>query len=166
MLAPGPYWASSPQTPAPWTPASAISWEKEGAQKGAQHASALRAGRFLFCLPVVVTMIKKAINNPEEIVPEVIEGLIFGSHGRLVQVPEVNAVMRSTIEANKVGLLIGGGSGHEPMYTTIVGPGFADAAACGNIFAPPHLRSSSRRPKPSIADGAFSMFTETTRATS
>ena len=48
-------------------------------------------------------MIKKAINNPEEIVPEVIEGLIFGSHGRLVQVPEVNVVMRSTIEANKVG---------------------------------------------------------------
>ena len=31
-------------------------------------------------------MIKKAINNPEEIVPEVIEGLILAAHGRLVQV--------------------------------------------------------------------------------
>ena len=82
-------------------------------------------------------MVKKAINDPERIVGEVIEGLIFASHGRLVQVPGVNAVMRATIEDGKVALLIGGGSGHEPIYTTYVGPGFADAAACGNIFAAP-----------------------------
>jgi phosphoenolpyruvate---glycerone phosphotransferase subunit DhaK len=82
-------------------------------------------------------MVKKAINDPERIVGEVIEGLIFASHGRLVQVPGVNAVMRAKIEDDKVALLIGGGSGHEPIYTTYVGPGFADAAACGNIFAAP-----------------------------
>ena len=33
--------------------------------------------------------------------------------------------------------LTGGGSGHEPIYTTYVGPGFAAASACGNIFAAP-----------------------------
>jgi phosphoenolpyruvate---glycerone phosphotransferase subunit DhaK len=82
-------------------------------------------------------MVKKAINDPERIVGEVIEGLIFASHGRLVQVPGVNAVMRAKIEDGKVALLIGGGSGHEPIYTTYLGPGFADAAACGNIFAAP-----------------------------
>jgi len=82
-------------------------------------------------------MIKKAINDPEKIVGEVIEGLIFASHGRLVQVPGVHAVMRAHIEEGKVALLIGGGSGHEPIYTTFVGPGYADAAACGNIFAAP-----------------------------
>jgi len=82
-------------------------------------------------------MIKKPINDPERIVDEVIEGLIFASHGRLVQVPGVRAVMRTQIEDGKVALLIGGGSGHEPIYTTFVGPGYADAAACGNIFAAP-----------------------------
>jgi phosphoenolpyruvate---glycerone phosphotransferase subunit DhaK len=82
-------------------------------------------------------MIKKAINDPERIVDEVIEGLVFASHGRLVKVPRVRAVMRAQIEDGKVALLIGGGSGHEPIYTTYVGTGFADAAACGNIFAAP-----------------------------
>jgi dihydroxyacetone kinase-like protein len=82
-------------------------------------------------------MIKKAINDPEKIVGEVIEGLLLASHGRLIQVPGVNAIMRANLEDGKVGLLIGGGSGHEPIYTTYVGPGYADAAACGNIFAAP-----------------------------
>jgi len=82
-------------------------------------------------------MTKKAINNPERIVDEVIEGLIFAAHGRLTKVPGVRAIMRTSIEDGKVALLIGGGSGHEPIYTTYVGPGFADAAACGNIFAAP-----------------------------
>jgi phosphoenolpyruvate---glycerone phosphotransferase subunit DhaK len=53
-------------------------------------------------------MVKKAINDPEQIVSEVIEGLILASHGRLVRVPGVNAVMRADIEDGKVGLLIGG----------------------------------------------------------
>jgi len=82
-------------------------------------------------------MVKKAINNPERIVDEVIEGLVFASHGRLTKVPGARAIMRAGIEDGKVALLIGGGSGHEPIYTTYVGPGFADAAACGNIFAAP-----------------------------
>ena len=82
-------------------------------------------------------MIKKAINDPERIVDEVIEGLVFASHGRVVKVPGVHAIMRAHIEDDKVALLIGGGSGHEPIYTTYVGRGYADAAACGNIFAAP-----------------------------
>ncbi len=82
-------------------------------------------------------MIKKAINDPERIVDEVIEGVVFASHGRVVKVPGVHAIMRAHIEDNKVALLIGGGSGHEPIYTTYVGRGYADAAACGNIFAAP-----------------------------
>ena len=65
------------------------------------------------------------------------EGRIYAAHGRLVQVPGVKAVMRAKIEDRKGGLLIGGGSGHAPIYTTFVGPGYADAAACGNIFAAP-----------------------------
>ena len=82
-------------------------------------------------------MTKKAINNPEQIVDEVIEGIVFASHGRLTKVPGVRALMQTHIEDGKVALLIGGGSGHEPIYTTYVGPGFAAASACGNIFAAP-----------------------------
>jgi phosphoenolpyruvate---glycerone phosphotransferase subunit DhaK len=82
-------------------------------------------------------MTKKAINNPERIVDEVIEGVVLASHGRLAKVPGVRALMQTQIEDGKVALLIGGGSGHEPIYTTYVGPGFAAASACGNIFAAP-----------------------------
>ena len=82
-------------------------------------------------------MTKKAINDPERIVDEVIEGIVFASHGRLTKIPGVRALMRTHIEDGKVALLIGGGSGHEPIYTTYVGPGFAAASACGNIFAAP-----------------------------
>lgn len=81
--------------------------------------------------------VKKIINDPEHIVPEVIEGLVLASHGRLQSVDGVNALMRSDIPDDKVALLIGGGSGHEPMYTAFVGPGWADGSACGNIFAAP-----------------------------
>lgn len=84
-----------------------------------------------------MSRIKKIINDPENIVPEVIDGLILAAHGRLKQVPGVNAIMRDHIPDDKVALLIGGGSGHEPMYTAFVGDGWADASVCGNIFAAP-----------------------------
>jgi phosphoenolpyruvate---glycerone phosphotransferase subunit DhaK len=81
--------------------------------------------------------IKKIINDPENIVAEVIDGLVLAAHGKLKKVEGVNALMRSEIPDNKVALLIGGGSGHEPMYTAFVGEGWADASVCGNIFAAP-----------------------------
>jgi dihydroxyacetone kinase-like protein len=81
--------------------------------------------------------VKKIINDPENIVPEVIDGLVLASHGKLKKVDGVNALMRTDMPADKVALLIGGGSGHEPMYTAFVGDGWADASVCGNIFAAP-----------------------------
>jgi dihydroxyacetone kinase-like protein len=80
---------------------------------------------------------KKIINDPEHLVPEIMEGLVLASHGRLKAVDGVHALMRSELPGNKVGLLIGGGSGHEPMYTAFVGDGLADVSVCGNIFAAP-----------------------------
>ena len=80
---------------------------------------------------------KKLINDPEAIVAEVIDGMVYASDGLLVRVPDADAVMRADLPGAKVGLLIGGGSGHEPMYSTFVGDGFADVAVCGNIFAAP-----------------------------
>jgi dihydroxyacetone kinase len=46
-------------------------------------------------------------------------------------------VVRRIPAKEKVGLVVGGGSGHEPAFAGYVGPGMADAAACGNLFASP-----------------------------
>ena len=81
--------------------------------------------------------VKKLINDPSHIVDEVIDGMVYASHGRLVRVPDADSVARNPMSEAKVGLLIGGGSGHEPMYSAFVGDGLADAAVCGNIFAAP-----------------------------
>ena len=80
---------------------------------------------------------KKLVNDPKHIVAEVIDGMVYASDGRLKRIPDADAVMRTTLPDDKVALLIGGGSGHEPMYSAFVGEGLADAAVCGNIFAAP-----------------------------
>lgn len=61
-------------------------------------------------------------------------------YGRYVQ-PVPGGVVRSrTTRAEKVALVIGGGSGHYPAFAGYVGPGLADAAVIGNIFASPSAR--------------------------
>ena len=80
---------------------------------------------------------KKIINSPERLVPEIMEGLVLASHGQLHPVPGATALMRNDMPEDKVALLIGGGSGHEPMYTAFVGDGLADVSVLGNIFAAP-----------------------------
>jgi dihydroxyacetone kinase-like protein len=49
----------------------------------------------------------------------------------------VNALVKTDLARDKVGLLIGGGSGHEPVFHGFIGENMADGAACGNIFAAP-----------------------------
>jgi dihydroxyacetone kinase-like protein len=71
--------------------------------------------------------VKKIVNDPHHIVEEVIEGFVLASHGSLRKVEGVNALMRAYVPEGKVALLIGGGSGHEPMYTAFVGENLADA---------------------------------------
>jgi dihydroxyacetone kinase-like protein len=84
-----------------------------------------------------LTTAKKVINEPESIVDEVIDGMVFAADGRLVRIADAMSVMRTDMPQTKVALLIGGGSGHEPMYSAFVGEGWADAAVCGHIFASP-----------------------------
>lgn len=82
-------------------------------------------------------MIKKVINDPKEVVGESLNGLILANHGRLVKVKDSNAVTMANIKNGKVGLLVGGGSGHEPLFAGFVGENLADGAVCGNVFAAP-----------------------------
>lgn len=82
---------------------------------------------------------KKLMNNPEIVVEDMLEGYI-SAHSDYVKMleGESRAIItnRKTGE-NKVGILIGGGSGHEPAFLGYVGEGMADGVAIGNIFASP-----------------------------
>jgi len=80
---------------------------------------------------------KKILNDPRRVVGEVLEGLAAVSGGRLALLDGVTAVVKADLPPDKVGLLVGGGSGHEPLFAGFVGDGLADAAACGNVFAAP-----------------------------
>ena len=80
---------------------------------------------------------RKIINDADYVVSEMMEGFV-GAYSRYFRKhPEVNAILSRQKRTDKVALVIGGGSGHEPMFGGFVGKGLADAAACGNIFASP-----------------------------
>jgi len=87
----------------------------------------------------VAARTKKLINDPDHIVTELAEG-IAGAHPRIVCLHPENprvVVSREGPRPGKVGVVIGGGSGHEPAFVGYVGRGLADAAALGNVFASP-----------------------------
>jgi dihydroxyacetone kinase len=79
---------------------------------------------------------KKLINDPLEVVDEALDGFV-AAHADLVRLAARRVVARQVPVAGKVGLVVGGGSGHEPAFAGYVGDGLADAAACGNVFASP-----------------------------
>ena len=80
---------------------------------------------------------RKIINSPDKVVEEMMEGYISAYSRYYEKHPSVNGVILKQKRKDKVALVIGGGSGHEPMFSGFVGKGLADAAACGNIFASP-----------------------------
>lgn len=81
---------------------------------------------------------KKFINDPFDVVDEMLEGFL-SVHDRYVRrLPEVRAVVRVDAPIRgKVGLVTGGGSGHKPAFIGFVGKGMLDAVAVGEIFTSP-----------------------------
>ena len=82
---------------------------------------------------------KKIINDPYKVVDEMVEGIVLAHHD-ILKFANNNkrAVVRKDAPIkDKVGILIGGGSGHEPAFVGYVGKGLADGAAIGNVFASP-----------------------------
>jgi dihydroxyacetone kinase-like protein len=81
---------------------------------------------------------KKLINSPENVVLEALQGM-EAAHGDLLKIHyEPNFVTRAESPVrNKVALLSGGGSGHEPMHGGFVGRGMLDAACPGAVFTSP-----------------------------
>lgn len=80
---------------------------------------------------------KKIVNDPKKVVAEMIEGLVLANDGRIAKLPNHAAIVRTDIPEGKVALLIGGGSGHEPIFHGFVGKNMGDGAACGQVFAAP-----------------------------
>ena len=81
---------------------------------------------------------KKLIDKPEDVVTEALHG-IAAAHPDLVKVHfNPNIIVRADAPVQgKVGLVSGGGSGHEPMHGGFVGPGMLDAACPGEVFTSP-----------------------------
>jgi len=80
---------------------------------------------------------KKLINAPESVVDEALAGMA-AAHADLIRVIEPNVVVRADApRQGKVGVISGGGSGHEPMHGGFVGMGMLDAACPGAVFTSP-----------------------------
>ncbi len=79
---------------------------------------------------------KKIINDPEHVVSEMLAGIEI-SDSSLRYIPGFEVIARREPNKEKVAIISGGGSGHEPAHAGYVGFGMLDAAVAGNVFASP-----------------------------
>jgi phosphoenolpyruvate---glycerone phosphotransferase subunit DhaK len=80
---------------------------------------------------------KKLINRPEDVLADALKG-IDAAHPELRVDHQHRVIYRARAKSDgKVGLISGGGSGHEPLHGGFVGPGMLDAACCGEVFTSP-----------------------------
>ena len=83
---------------------------------------------------------KKFVNDPKSFVPEMLEGIALANPNTIVYVPEYNLIMRADApHEDKVSIVQGSGSGHEPAHVMAVGKGMLDAACPGDVFAAPPM---------------------------
>lgn len=83
---------------------------------------------------------KKFVNDPKQFVPDMLRGLALANPSSLRYVPEYNLIMRADAPRNdKVSIVQGSGSGHEPAHVMVVGRGMLDAACPGDVFAAPPM---------------------------
>lgn len=81
---------------------------------------------------------KKFINDPYDVVDEMLEGYLDVHRKYLRKLDAARAVVREDAPVQgKVGLLSGGGSGHKPSFIGFIGEGLLDAVAVGEIFTSP-----------------------------
>lgn len=79
---------------------------------------------------------KKIINKAENVVIEMCNGIAL-AHPELEFVRKYKIIKKKEINKNKVSLISGGGSGHEPAHAGFIGKGMLHAAICGDVFASP-----------------------------
>jgi dihydroxyacetone kinase-like protein len=82
--------------------------------------------------------VKKFVNDPREFVPEMLEGIALANPDTLAYDPRYNLIRRADApRADKVSIIQGSGSGHEPAHVMVVGKGMLDGACPGDVFAAP-----------------------------
>ncbi|WP_144792711.1 dihydroxyacetone kinase subunit DhaK [Kocuria palustris] len=82
-------------------------------------------------------MRRSIVNDPDQLVPQALEGLVLTHPELLALDAEHRFVKRRTPAQGKVGLVSGGGSGHEPLHVGMVGTGMLDVAVAGAVFTGP-----------------------------
>lgn len=82
---------------------------------------------------------KKIINDPANVVEEMVRGMIKVYPQYIKRIPNTTAMIRSDEKSmkNKVGIVSGGGSGHEPAHAGYIGKGMLTAAVAGQVFTSP-----------------------------
>ena len=80
---------------------------------------------------------KKIINKPENIVTEMLDGLAYVHNDLVHRVEGFDIIARNEQVAGQVGLISGGGSGHEPAHAGFVGDGMLSAVIAGAVFTSP-----------------------------
>jgi dihydroxyacetone kinase-like protein len=83
---------------------------------------------------------KKFVNDPKQYVPEMLKGIALANPDTLAYVPAYNLIMRKGApNPDKVSIIQGSGSGHEPAHVMTVGMGMLDAACPGDVFSAPPM---------------------------
>ncbi|QQK81603.1 dihydroxyacetone kinase subunit DhaK [Salicibibacter cibi] len=80
---------------------------------------------------------KKIMNDPENIVSAFLDGLVAANNTLIQRLEGTDVIARRSLTSQKVGLVSGGGSGHEPAHAGYVGEGMLDAAVAGEVFTSP-----------------------------
>ncbi|CUP16726.1 dihydroxyacetone kinase subunit DhaK [Clostridium baratii] len=81
---------------------------------------------------------KKLINDPNNVLEDMIEGMCYAHEEYLKRIEGFDVLVRKNPKTSgKVALVSGGGSGHEPAHAGYVGEGMLDAAVCGAVFTSP-----------------------------
>jgi dihydroxyacetone kinase DhaK subunit len=82
--------------------------------------------------------VKKLINDPEQVVTEMLDGLLKAHPDQLAYADDIHAIVRADAPVQgKVALATGGGSGHLPVFLGYVGKGMLDGCAVGDVFNSP-----------------------------
>jgi phosphoenolpyruvate---glycerone phosphotransferase subunit DhaK len=80
---------------------------------------------------------KKLINMPEEVLADMLAGMVAAHPEYMRKLENYHVLVRTNLTPNKVGLVSGGGSGHEPSHAGYIGKGMLDAAVAGEVFTSP-----------------------------
>jgi len=96
---------------------------------------------------------KKLINDPQDVVSEMLQGLVAANPGKLKLIPDKRIVLRSDCPIkDKVTIVTGSGSGHEPDQAWLVGEGMLDVACPGDVFAAPTMDAVYEATRVSASD--------------